>query len=351
MEYSYITLVSITQTKLAELAGVSQYAVHRALHGHDGVSEETRQRIHDLATKHGYRLNTAARNMRTGRTGQIGVLMLDSPDRRYVHPALFELTWGVNAGLEAGGYVTTLVRLTDLDRPDADEARIFREHLLDGVIVMNMLPDHVMQKIQRLVPNCVWLDTNMWAAHNCLQRDEEHAGQLAARALINAGHRKIVHLVRPESQAYASMAGMTHYSTAARVRGLHAEAAAAHVEVIPLTVRDLNGDDMNALESHLVSDCGLFVTRLSEARRVAAMGSGRFHARWGVDYSISCADDAADVEWWWPELARVRFDRIEMGRIAAEMMIAKMSANNEATRSRCLRGSFAFGATLITRTS
>lgn len=343
--YSRNTM-EITQNKLAELAGVSQYAVHRALHGLDGVSEETRRRIHALAAEHGYRLNTAARTMRTGRTGQVGVLVLDTPSRRYIHPALFELTWGVNAGLEAAGLVTTLVRLTDLDRPDAEDARIFREHMLDGVIVANMLPERLMEKVERIVPNCIWLDTNIWKSHDCLQRDEEYAGRLAARALIDAGHSRIIHFVRPEMQAFANMQDMSHYSGAARIRGMEAEAAAAGVEVIPLQVPDLNDLDPQELEKPLLNGAGLFITRLSEARRVAALGSGPLKARWGIDYSISSADDAADVNWWWPELTRVQFDRIAMGRIAAEMMVAKLNGNVDTSRSRCIRGEYLPGATL-----
>ena len=93
--------MEITQTKLAALAGVSQNTVHRALHGMSGVSAPTRDKIKSLATAYGYRLNSAARNMRTGRTGQVGVLVLDDPAYTFLRSPLLELIWGVNAG--AGG--------------------------------------------------------------------------------------------------------------------------------------------------------------------------------------------------------------------------------------------------------
>lgn len=343
------TSVEITQTKLAELAGVSQNTVHRALHGMSGVSEETRQRIHSLAATHGYRLNTAARNMRTGRTGQIGVLVLDTPSRRYVHPALFELSWGVNAGLDAAGYVTTLVRLTDVDRPNAEEARIFREHLLDGVIVANMLPDALMKKVEHLVANCIWLDTNIWRSHDCLQRDEEHAGRLAARALIEAGHKRIVHFVRPESTGLYSDQGMAHYSNQARQRGLTEEAAVAGVELIPVEMNDLSETPADTFESYLLDGAGLYLNRLSEARRIAVLGSGPMRARWARDYSVACADDGADVEWWWPELTRVKFDRLGMGHAAAEMMVAKLNGDTDGATSRRIQGRLLHGSTLRPR--
>lgn len=287
--------------------------------------------------------------MRTGRTGQVGVLVLDAPARRYVHPALFELTWGINTGLETGGYVTTLMRLTDVDRADSEEARIFREHLLDGVIVANMLPEALIKKVEQLVPRCVWLDTNIWRPTDCVRRDEVDAGRTAAQALIDAGHRKIVHIVRPEPPGKYSDQNMRHFSGDARIEGLHQAADAAGVEIIALDVPRLEQLEHGDLSQLLLSGAGLFINRLSEARRIVALTARHGGPRWGVDYSIASADDAADLDWWWPELTRVRFDRLAMGQAAAEIMIAKLNGDAEGTQSRVITGDLRPGQTLRPR--
>jgi len=343
--------MDITQTKLAALAGVSQNTVHRALHGMGGVSEKTRKVIHELASTHGCRLNSAARNMRTGRTGQVGVLVLDSPAHSYIRAPLLELTWGINAGLEAGGFVTTLVRLNDVDRPDAENAKIFREHLLDGVVVANMLPGFLEEKVRKLVPRHVWLDTDVWEPTLCLQRDEELAGRLAARALIAAGHRRLVYFVRPEAKSLHGEGSMTHYSGAARMRGLHLEAEAAGVDLIPYDVPEIEDFDTAALEKLLRDGAGLFARRMSEARGIAAHTlSGKFSGQWGRDFSIASADDGADFHWWWPELARVSFDRVAMGRRAADMMVALLNGDGddepEQIESVRIAGEFHAGSTI-----
>lgn len=339
--------MEINQTKLAALAGVSQNTVHRALHGMGGVSEQTRNKIRSLANAYGYRLNSAARNMRTGRTGQVGVLVLDSPSHQYLRSPLLELIWGVNAGLEAADYVTTLVRLNDLNRDDAESAKIFREHLLDGVIVANMLPDYLQQKIEQLVPRQVWLDTNIWREHGCVQRDETQAGYLAARALLDAGHRKIIHFVRPEALALHGQGTIHHYSNQARYQGLLQAAQEAHAELIPFHVPDFDRVDTAGLERLLDAGAGLFIWRMSEARCVASLVlAGALSGGWGKTRSIVSADDGLDVGSWWPTLARVRFDRVGMGRAAAEMMVSLLGADPTQPTSRRFGGAFIPGATI-----
>jgi len=338
--------MEINQTKLAALAGVSQNTVHRALHGMSGVSEQTRSKIRSLASTYGYRLNSAARNMRTGRTGQVGILVLDSPLHTYLRSPLLELIWGVNAGLEAADLVTTLVRLTDVDRPDADEAKIFREHLLDGVIVANMLPDALQRKIERLVPRQIWLDTNIWSANGCVQRDEVHAGFTAANALIQAGHRRIIYFVRPEAVDLHGSGTLLHYSGESRLLGLHQAAAAGGAELVPFPVPDMENIDVAGLESLLKSGAGLFIRRMSEARRIAALALEGALGGWGKTHSIASADDGADVNVWWPQLARVKFDRVAMGQTAAEMMVSLLNADAELPHSRRISDEFFPGSTI-----
>ena len=58
---------------LAALAGVSKITVSRALRDSPLVRESVRERIKELSVKHGYRLNAAARSLRTRRANSITV--------------------------------------------------------------------------------------------------------------------------------------------------------------------------------------------------------------------------------------------------------------------------------------
>ena len=67
---------SITSlAELAKIAGVSISTVSRSLAGNPAIAERTRERIVTLARENGFQINQAARNLRLGRTGAIGVVL------------------------------------------------------------------------------------------------------------------------------------------------------------------------------------------------------------------------------------------------------------------------------------
>src|ERR1700761_9470080 len=63
----------MTMEDLAALAGVSKITVSRALRDSPLVRESVRERIKQLSIAHGYRLNAAARSLRTRRANSITV--------------------------------------------------------------------------------------------------------------------------------------------------------------------------------------------------------------------------------------------------------------------------------------
>lgn len=63
-----------TLDDLAELSGVSRATVSRVING-GSVSPATRQRVLDVLETTNYRPNLAARNLASGRSGVVGVVM------------------------------------------------------------------------------------------------------------------------------------------------------------------------------------------------------------------------------------------------------------------------------------
>ncbi|MGV9239755.1 LacI family DNA-binding transcriptional regulator, partial [Streptomyces nigra] len=60
---------------VAALAGVSVRTVSNVVSGSGHVAEATRQRVQQALDELGYRPNLAARNLRAGRTGLIGLVV------------------------------------------------------------------------------------------------------------------------------------------------------------------------------------------------------------------------------------------------------------------------------------
>lgn len=71
-----------TMAEIAQLAGVAESTVSRALAGSNRVSRETKDRIHALVKENGYRINTRARNLRTQRSNTIEILIGISENNR-----------------------------------------------------------------------------------------------------------------------------------------------------------------------------------------------------------------------------------------------------------------------------
>lgn len=67
----------VTGAFLAQICGVSQGTVDRALHGRSGISERTREKILAAAKEYGYRPNLLAQGLVGGKTGVIGIVVFD----------------------------------------------------------------------------------------------------------------------------------------------------------------------------------------------------------------------------------------------------------------------------------
>ena len=63
---------SMNLKQLAEHLSLSQATVSRALNGYPEIKEATRNRVLTAAAEFGYRANSIARSLATGRSGNIG---------------------------------------------------------------------------------------------------------------------------------------------------------------------------------------------------------------------------------------------------------------------------------------
>lgn len=72
---------AVTMSDVARAAGVSPMTVSNVVNGRAGVSDSVRRRVMETIEETGYRINVAARNLRAGRSGVIGLAVpeLDNP--------------------------------------------------------------------------------------------------------------------------------------------------------------------------------------------------------------------------------------------------------------------------------
>jgi len=126
----------VTIREVAEAAGLSPAAVSYALRGIN-VSEETQQRVRQLADELGYEANPIARALASGRTGMIGILgpsLEDLYQQRFVAEAGRALLARERFALilDAGGHPPRQRRL----------AAQLRDQQVDGLILSPLDPAH-----------------------------------------------------------------------------------------------------------------------------------------------------------------------------------------------------------------
>lgn len=123
-------------TELAHLAGVSPGTVSRALADSHLIARKTRDRIQAIAREHDFKPNALARNLRTKRTGAIGVVIpaKKQPENPKHDPICVSMLASISSALTDRGYDLLLMTADDSDprwlNRMADSGRC------DGIIVL-----------------------------------------------------------------------------------------------------------------------------------------------------------------------------------------------------------------------
>lgn len=180
-----------TMARVAALAGVSKITVSRALRGSDLVRPEVRERIVKIARESGYRMNVAARSLRTRRTQTIAVVIeqVEADERPISDPLILWIIGGLIEVLTPADHALLLTTSDHFLASNAIGA--------DGVVMIGQGEDA--KKLSEVrnagLPMVAWgapvpgLDVRVIGSDNRL------GGQLAARHLVeDCGCRKILFL-------------------------------------------------------------------------------------------------------------------------------------------------------------
>lgn len=128
----------VTLDDVAELAGVSRATASRALNGRPGVKEDVRTRTIAVAEFLGFRPNRSARNLASGRSSVIG-LVLPSMELR-VDPYGSSITHAVGrAAVESDQGL--MLHLAE-DDPRRTVASIRRDAIIDGLLISSVAVGH-----------------------------------------------------------------------------------------------------------------------------------------------------------------------------------------------------------------
>ena len=181
---------------LAELAGVSAATVSRALAGKAVVNSETAERIRKLAQQHGFQPSSLARNLRTRKTGAIGVVIPLGHERaQHISDPFFMTIIGFLADeLTERGFDLMLSRVIP-DRDDWLES-IIKTARVDGLIIIGQSDQSAVLNAAagHYLPMVAWGAFTQGQSHCSVGTDNFLGGQMAMRHLVERGCRRVAFL-------------------------------------------------------------------------------------------------------------------------------------------------------------
>jgi len=182
--------VNKTMEDLAKLAGVSKITVSRALRGSPLVTEETREKVRQIAEAQGYRLNVSARNLRMGRSYSVAVVVEMTPEkgRPMSDPYPLELLGGITQELTTAGYSVVLTSRQLLDTAPVQGA--------DGLILLGQGShgEAVTALKKRSQPLVVWGAPEADADTIVVGSDNRKGGASVAQRFVELGRKKLIFL-------------------------------------------------------------------------------------------------------------------------------------------------------------
>ncbi len=302
---------------VAELSGVSIATVSRVLNSPERVSEASRHRVMAVIDQLGFVPSAEARSRVRQSTGRIGVI---AP--YFTSPSFTDRLRGVAAALSGSRYELIVYTVDSPERLDGYLSTLPLMGNLDGLIVMSLPVDDAAAR--RLLSN--HLETVLIEyAHPLFSGvivDDYAGGQLAARHLVDHGHRRCAYVYFGEQADYSI------HPEIQRLAGFRAALAEhrlslpdEYIKYVPVSRSGIQ-EKLNALFSLPEPPTAIFAPADDLAIRVIH-SAHVFGLRTPDDLSVIGFDDIDIAEH--IDLTTIAQSLVGSGQMAVEMLLARLA--------------------------
>ncbi|WP_065261428.1 LacI family DNA-binding transcriptional regulator [Pseudomonas bananamidigenes] len=310
---------------VAALAGISYTTVSHVVNNTRPVSQEVRLKVEAAIKSLDYVPSAVARSLKAKTTATIGLLVPNS-----LNPYFAELARGIEDYCERNGYCVILCNSDDNPDKQRSYLRVLLEKRIDGLIVASAGGDSgLVQGLAGVKTPMVIVDRGLEGVDADLVRiDHEYGAYLATRHLLELGHRDIATIGGPAGTSVAQM----------RQAGFRRALKEAGLEVSPARV----------LESDFTSTGGYNAAAvLLESNPPSAIFAGNDMIGIGVlraaaernvrvpsELSVIGFDDIQMSRYVYPALTTVGQSILQLGEMAAEVLLRRIAAPDLATDQR-----------------
>ncbi|MFI6820300.1 LacI family DNA-binding transcriptional regulator [Micromonospora sp. NPDC050187] len=296
---------------IARLAGVSVPTVSRVINGRSDVAPQTRERVEELLTRHGYRRRPPSRRPRSG--------LVDLVFNDLDSPWAVEIIRGVEDVAHSSGVgtvVSAIHRRTSSAKQWLDN---MRTRSTEGVIfVTSMVAPPLQAELRRLNIPVVIVDPAGVAPQEAPTVGATNwAGSLRANQyLLGLGHRRIGFIAGPP-QLMCSRARLDGYRAALEAAGIAFDDALVRPGNFYHEAGYAAGTQLLALPdppTAIFASSDQMALGVYEAVRKRGL-------RVPDDVSVVGFDDLPEVRWCSPPLTTIRQPLAEMGMLAARTVL------------------------------
>ncbi len=311
---------------VAKAAGTSVGSVSRVLNGGPYASSDLHNKVMRAVAKLGYEPDVVAQSMRLKSTQTIGCMVSD-----IANPLYAEIVNAAEDRLQKEGYVFVLS--STRNDPDRELAMIsvIRRRRMDGIIVMasNENRDHVNAALAESGMPTVLIDRDVPSQFDAAYVDHRGGAIEATRYLIGLGHKRIALLlpsefVRPSRE---------------RAAGYRQALTEAGIPVDPGMIRPQKQSNSFAFQEvdELLGGANPPTAIIVLGTRMLAGVMKTVNTR-GLripdDLSVISVGDTDLTRFASPPITAIRWDLVELGRSAAELLIEQLNGVKREKPSR-----------------
>ncbi len=313
-----------TSFDIADLAGVSQATVSRALRGSPLVSEETRQRVRAAAAQLNYKVDKHASSLRSQHCGTLALLLFEDPtaDESRINPFFLSMLGSITRACAQQGY-DLLVSFQQLSHDwHADYADTKKA---DGIILLGY-GDYLTYRAK--VDQLIAQNTHFvrWGAvlpdepDLSVGCDNFHGGQLVAGHLVEQGCRQV---------AFLGNASGHYPEFFERYRGYAQTLRDAGLPVQPQLQLDAESTEQSGYEAmQALLDRGGDFDAVFAASDLIAIGAMRAMDERGIDVpgqvALAGFDDIPTASSARPSLTSVLQDTKQAGEVLVDNLLRQI---------------------------
>jgi LacI family transcriptional regulator len=309
--------------QVSELAKVSLATVSRVMNGNAKVSDKTREKVLLAMKELGYRPNSIAQSLASSRGNSIGLLVSE------LHGAFFgEMMAGVESELRSAGKHIIVTTGHSIEEKEKEGIEFLISRNCDAIILhVEAVSDEYLEELSKgKTPIFIISRYVENLAEQCISLDNELGGYLATKSLLDLGHTNIACIAGPQYK----------YDAKARFDGYKRALAEYDITFNEKLFYSADFKETGGSEgiAHLIARQQKF-TGLVCGNDEMASGAMNFAREQGLslpeDLSVVGFDDVIFARYIHPKLTTILNPVIEMGKMAAKLVLKQVYKAKEQT--------------------